>query len=132
MRKKRYENVKKIIAVIGIVVVCALIIVFLVWVGCRAYHNMKIKNEADKKIESERKKASEKIYETENFYYGNDDGLDSETESIEELIRQQESEEKDAPLERDVAPEDDINYNVTDAVPEAVPDNNLQPEALQQ
>ena len=37
-----------------------------------------------------------------------------------------------APQERDVAPEADPNYNATVAVPEAVPDENAQPDVTQQ
>ena len=129
MRQNPYEKLKKIITGLGIAIIAVLIVLLVIWAGSRASDGAKKKSVADKNSENTEKEASEIIIETENYY---DDEIDSKLKELEELFKQQESEEMDAPQERDVAPEADPNYNATVAVPEAVPDENAQPDVTQQ
>lgn len=129
MRQNPYEKLKKIIAGLGFAIVAVLIVLLVIWAGSRASDGAKKKSVADKNSENTEKEASEIIIETENYY---DDEIDSKLKELEELFKQQESEEMDAPQERDVAPEADPNYDATVAVPEAVPDENAQPDVTQQ
>ena len=123
------EKLKKIITGLGIAIIAVLIVLLVIWDGSRASDGAKKKSVADKNSENTEKEASEIIIETETYY---DDEIDSKLKELEELFKQQESEEMDAPQERDVAPEADPNYNATVAVPEAVPDENAQPDVTQQ
>lgn len=129
MRQNPYEKLKKIITGLGIAIIAVLIVLLVIWAGSRASDGAKKKSVADKNSENTEKEASEIIIETENYY---DDEIDSKLKELEELFKQQESEEMDAPQERDVAPEADPNYDATVAVPEAVPDENAQPDVTQQ
>lgn len=129
MRQNPYEKLKKIIAGLGFAIVAVLIVLLVIWAGSRASDGTKKKSVADKNSENTEKEASEIIIETETYY---DDEIDSKLKELEELFKQQESEEMDAPQGRDVAPEADPNYDATVAVPEAVPDENAQPDVTQQ
>ena len=129
MRQNPYEKLKKIITGLGIAIIAVLIVLLVIWAGSRASDGAKKKSVAVKNSENTEKEASEIIIETENYY---DDEIDSKLKELEELFKQQESEEMDAPQERDVAPEADPNYDATVAVPEAVPDENAQPDVTQQ
>ena len=127
MRQNSFEKIKKVLFTVGKIVAFAIIIIGIVFIVSRAVKIRKIVNSQRAVTESATENVPDSGTQTGEFYMNEDGDILYKEMDIDDQVKVQESEEENAPADRDVAPENDPNYNSTVAAPEADVQSDIMP-----
>ena len=110
MRRDPYEKIKMLLVTFGIIFVIAAIVTGIIFIGSRTAANKKHTAGNGNATGSVSESVPESGTQEEDFFTEDDNGiLNGKKREVKQQLKEQESEEDNAPEVRDVSPDNDPN-----------------------